>query len=420
MEICIFEDNKAGNLAPLCHARPVYDLVCGMTMLRKKIERMFEGTRISLHTRPYLHNHITTRYPEFIVNRVTSSDTCLFVNGRVVLPINFKQLVNPEKNGDVVLICKGQVVAAKVSGSNLEAVKSKTQDVLSLATFDGIYTEEIDVQFFDYPWDFIRYHSGEMHRDYSQLFAGVTENRIRAEIGDGVHLINKKDIFIDEGAIIKAGVVIDASSGPVAISKNAVVESNSVIQGPVYIGRSARIRPLSTIYDNTSIGNVCKVGGEVEFSIIQSYSNKQHAGFLGHAYLGSWVNLGADTNCSDLKNNYSTVKAQTGTSEIDTGLQFLGLIMGDHSKSGINTMFNTGTVVGFSSNIFGAEFPAKYIPSFAWGKNSTYDITLSIETAKKVMLRRNQIMHEREEQLFKHIFEITRSEREQRGYSSGS
>ena len=418
MEICIFEDNKAGNLAPLSFARPVYDLVCGMTMLRKKIERTFEGTRISLHTRPYLHDHVTYRNSEYIVNKVASSDTCLFINGRVMLPINFKKIIKLDSPGDVVFVSKGQVVAAKVTGKNLEFIKTKISDVLTLETFEGIQTEEVDVQFYEYPWDFIRYHSGEMYRDYSQLFAGITDKRIRAEIGAGVHLVNEKDIFIDEGAIVKPGVVIDASSGPIVIGKNTVIESNAVIMGPVYIGRSSRVRPLSVIYDNTSIGNVCKVGGEVEFSIIQSYSNKQHQGFLGHAYLGSWVNLGADTNCSDLKNNYSTVRAQTNSQEVDTGLQFLGVIMGDHCKTGINTMLNTGTVVGFSSNVFGAEFPAKYIPSFAWGKDATYNVSLSITTAKKVMLRRNQTMHDCEEKLFKHIFEITKSEREQRGYNS--
>jgi UDP-N-acetylglucosamine diphosphorylase / glucose-1-phosphate thymidylyltransferase / UDP-N-acetylgalactosamine diphosphorylase / glucosamine-1-phosphate N-acetyltransferase / galactosamine-1-phosphate N-acetyltransferase len=418
MEICIYEDNKAGNLAPLSLARPVYDLVCGMTMLRKKIERMFEGTRISLHTRPYLHDYTTLRSPKYIVNKVGSSDACVFINGRVMLPVNFKKIIRFDSPEDIVFVCKGQVVGAKVSGKNLERIKTKISDVLTLETFEGIKAEEIDVQFYEYPWDFIRYHAGEMYRDYAQLFAGIPDKRIHAEIGAGVHLVNEKDIFIDEGAIIKPGVVIDASSGPIVIGKNSVVESNAVIQGPVYIGRSSRIRPLSVIYDNTSIGNVCKVGGEVEFSIIQSYSNKQHQGFLGHAYLGSWVNIGADTNCSDLKNNYSTVRAQIDAREVDTALQFLGIIMGDHCKTGINTMFNTGTVVGFSSNVFGAEFPPKYIPSFAWGNKATYNVSLSITTAKKVMLRRNQMMLDCEEKLFKHIFEITKSEREQRGFKS--
>ena len=164
---------------------------------------------------------------------------------------------------------------------------------------------------------------------------------------------------------------------------------------------------------------MCKVGGEVEDSIILPYTNKQHSGFIGHAYLGSWVNLGADTNCSDLKNNYGSVKVYVNGEVVNSGTQFLGVIIGDHSKTAINTMFNTGTIVGFSSNIFGAGFPAKYIPSFSWGGSdavTTYDLERSIETARRVMLRRDQNLHESEERLFRKIFDLTKKERRKRGY----
>jgi UDP-N-acetylglucosamine diphosphorylase/glucosamine-1-phosphate N-acetyltransferase len=164
-----------------------------------------------------------------------------------------------------------------------------------------------------------------------------------------------------------------------------------------------------------SIGKVCKVGGEVEDMIMMDYSNKQHAGFIGHSYLGSWVNLGADTNCSDLKNNYSQVKIKLSSGEVDTGMQFLGVLVGDHTKTAINTMFNTGTVAGFSSNIFGAGFPDKYIPSFSWGGSDAgfieYDPEKSIKTAKIVTARRNVPFTASDEKLFKNIFEMTRKER---------
>jgi UDP-N-acetylglucosamine diphosphorylase/glucosamine-1-phosphate N-acetyltransferase len=189
---------------------------------------------------------------------------------------------------------------------------------------------------------------------------------------------------------------------------------NAVIEGPAYIGESSKIKSAATIYENVSIGKVCKIGGEVEGSIIMPYSNKQHAGFLGHAYLGSWINLGADTNNSDLKNNYSTVKVFINGEMIDSGSQFMGLIMGDHSKSAINTMFNTGTVVGFSCNIFGAGFPDKFVSSFTWGgtdKSKIYDVDKSIETAKKVMSRRNIIMSKDEEELFHKISELSAHQR---------
>ena len=417
MEICIFEDGKSTDLEPLNYTRPVYDLVCGMTMIRKKILRLFPGVPYSLHTRPYLNDFFSERNPEIAVNKI-SSDSCLFINGRILPPVNFKELIQFDKKEDKLFVCQNQIVAAKVSGKNLDNIKANLNNELYLSLFDGIAQEAIEIPFINYSWDLTRYHADEMKKDYDAIFAPIQPERIRGTIADGVHLVNKKDIFIDEGAVIKAGVVIDACNGPVVIGQNSIVNANSVIEGPVYVGKSSQIKPLSVIYDNVSIGNVCKIGGEVEYSIIQSYSNKQHQGFLGHAYLGSWVNLGADTNCSDLKNNYSLIKAYANGKDIDTGLQFLGIIMGDHVKSGINTMFNTGTVVGFCSNIFGAEFPEKYIPSFAWGKSGIYDLQRSLDTAKKVMLRRNQVMSAHEEKLFQYIYWVTQSEREQRGYTS--
>ena len=206
-----------------------------------------------------------------------------------------------------------------------------------------------------------------------------------------VHIIKKENVFVGKNVTIKPGVVLDATGGPIIIADNAFIYPNAVIEGPVYIGESSKIKSGATIYENVTIGNVCKVGGEVEESIFMDYSNKQHAGFIGHAYVGSWVNLGADTNNSDLKNNYSKIRIKLSNKEIDSGSQFLGLMIGDHSKSSINTMFNTGTVVGFSSNIFGIGFPEKYVPSFTWGgdKSSTvYDLNKAMETAKIVMNRR--------------------------------
>jgi UDP-N-acetylglucosamine diphosphorylase/glucosamine-1-phosphate N-acetyltransferase len=187
----------------------------------------------------------------------------------------------------------------------------------------------------------------------------------------------------------------------------------------VYIGEGSQIKSCARIYDNVCIGKVCKVGGEVEDSIILPFTNKQHSGFIGHAYLGSWVNIGADTNCSDLKNNYGSVKVYVNGEVVDSGSQFLGVIMGDHTKTAINTMFNTGTIVGFSCNIFGAGFPSKYIPSFSWGGAdavTTYDIQRSIETARRAMIRRDHVMTESDERLFKKIFDLTTKERRKRGY----
>ncbi|MDP2038950.1 MAG: glucose-1-phosphate thymidylyltransferase, partial [Ignavibacteria bacterium] len=209
-------------------------------------------------------------------------------------------------------------------------------------------------------------------------------------------------------------VHLDASQGPIYISKNAHVMSHSLIQGPAFIGEDSVVKAHAAIYHDTSVGEVCKVGGEIEASIIHSYSNKQHEGFLGHAYLGSWVNLGASTNNSDLKNNYSSVSVLIKGKNVDTHSQFVGLIMGDHSKTAINTMFNTGTIAGVSCNIFGAGFPARYIPSFSWGGTDflrNYDIEKCIEVARIVYSRRKLQLTQAEEELLRAVYEATKHEK---------
>ena len=204
--------------------------------------------------------------------------------------------------------------------------------------------------------------------------------------------LGKKNIFIENGAVIYPGSVPDAKDGPIYIGKNVKIFPQSTIIGPACILDGSSIKAGAQIYENTTIGPVCKIGGEVEESIIHGYSNKQHAGFLGHAYLASWINLGPGTDYSDLKNNYSSVKVQVGTEKVDTGLTFVGLTMGDHSKSAIGTTFNTGTVVGAVA-ISLDWFPPKYIPSFTWcGEQkmfTVYDVEKAIGVARVVMARRN-------------------------------
>ncbi|MCK5456715.1 MAG: hypothetical protein KAI45_06265, partial [Melioribacteraceae bacterium] len=210
------------------------------------------------------------------------------------------------------------------------------------------------------------------------------------------------------------GAVLDAEEGPIFIDKNATVFPNTVIQGPTSVGENALIKIGAKIYGETSIGPVCKISGEIGESILHSYSNKQHNGFLGHAYLGSWVNIGAGTNNSDLKNNYGNVKVTINDVEIDTGEVMAGLIMGDHAKSGIDTMFNTGTVVGVSANVFGTGFPPKYIPSFSWGGTeglTTFKFDKAIDVAEKVMVRRNKELTVDENNILKIVFNETKPER---------
>ncbi|MDP4173040.1 MAG: GlmU family protein [Bacteroidota bacterium] len=417
MQLCIFEDIYYDRLEPLIFSRPTYDLICGINSLRAKILRAYPDLRYTLHCRQYLEPLVKSKNPSIDVNKI-EDDECLFVNGRILAPTDMMNLIPLIGKENKLYLNKETIIAARVSGKKLKELKTNLFDLLSMSDFDGIPTEQVEIKHIDYIWDLINNNRQQIQCDYQFLMRNKDE-RLLGKIHPGAHIIEKDQIFIDSGAEVKPGAVLDASNGPIYIDKNATINANSVLEDAVYIGEGSQVKSCARIYDNVSVGKVCKIGGEIEDSIILPFTNKQHSGFLGHAYLGSWVNLGADTNCSDLKNNYGFVRVYVNGEIIDSGSQFLGVIMGDHTKTAINTMFNTGTIVGYSCNIFGPGFPAKYIPSFSWGGSeavTTYDILRSIETAKRAMLRRDYVMTESDEKLFKKIFDLTTKERRKRGY----
>jgi len=411
--IIIFEDKKYQQLQPLTFFRPAYHLRCGILSLHRKIRRNYPGIRVELNTRAYLRPVIKQNYPDEIVSHI-KSDNILFVNGRILVDDDFYKLV-PLEGPDEIFTSGSTFVAARLSGNNLKIIGDSLKDVLDISDFPKLKQKEINVKVIEYPWDFIRYNSEELVKDYYKITNDAKPNIKQFH---GVHFINKKNIFISEGVSIKPGAVLDAEDGPIFIGKNVQIFHNAIIQGPSFIGQNSLVKMGATIYHNTSIGKVCKVGGEIEDTIIHSYSNKQHHGFLGNSYLGSWVNLGAGTTNSDLKNNYGNIKVFINNKPIDSGRQFVGLTMGDHSKAAINTSFNTGAVVGVSSNVFGGSFPPKYMPSFSWGGSdaiTTYDIDRSIEVAERVMARRNVQMTDIDKALFRKVFELTVDERRKLG-----
>jgi len=412
MQICIFEDEKYSNFYPLSYTRPVYELVCGINTLREKIIRDISGVNVSLHCRKYLEETLKNQYPDVDINNI-NDDSCLFINGRVLASEYLSEIIteNPE---DCIYKSGNEIVAVKLSNENLTNIKHDLTDTLDFNSPLELLTKKVDVKLYSYLWEMITDNGSEIVSDIEQL---RKKGLFTAHLDDydGVNFVNSNEIIVRQNVAVKPGVVIDASNGPVYIDENVFIYPNAVIEGPVYIGKDSKIKISAAIYENVSIGSNCKIGGEVEDAVILPYSNKQHAGFIGHSYLGSWVNLGADTNCSDLNNNYSTVKVKLNDGTIDTGTQFLGVIIGDHSKSAINTMFNTGTIVGVSSNIFGAGFPEKYIPSFSWGGAdglTTYELNKSIQTAKIVFGRRNKEFTTADEKLLETVFNLTKEERE--------
>ncbi len=412
--ICIFEDEQYKQLQPLTFFRPSYHLKCGILSLHRKIRRNYPNVRVELNTRAYLRDVIKQNHPDEIVDHVKSG-TMLFLNGRILVDDNFHNQV-PLDGNDELFVSKDKFIGARLSGKNLDYVSDSLKDVLSINDFPDIPKKEIDVTIIEYPWDLIKYNEQELISDFYKL-TNLNENNVHDFLG--VYFLNKDNIFIGKNVTIKPGVVLDAEDGPVYIGDNVKIMHNASIQGPVFIGQNSIVKMNATIYHNSSIGKVSKVGGEIENTIIHSYSNKQHNGFLGNSYLGSWVNLGAGTTNSDLKNNYGSIKVQINNQLINSGRQFVGLTMGDHSKAAINTSFNTGAVVGVSSNVFGGTFPPKYIPSFSWGGSealTTYDIDRSIEVAERVMQRRDVVLTNIDKELFRTVFNLTVAERRAMGF----
>jgi UDP-N-acetylglucosamine diphosphorylase/glucosamine-1-phosphate N-acetyltransferase len=413
MNICLFEDEFVYRMSPLVSLRAVYDLRCGILTLREKYVRAFPQASFFLHCRSRLAALLREKNPKLPVNQLSDEPTW-FINGRVLPDEHFLKLFRNPPPEDRVFVHGAVVVAAYLRNENLELIRTAGGEPLGVDHFGDIPKDELEVSLLNFPWHLIQQNDSELRKDYSFLLKERRRPAIRGNIHRGATLLNRRNIAVGEGSEIKPGVVIDADAGPVVLGKNVTVFPQATIIGPAFIGSGSVVKVGAQIYGGTSIGPVCKVGGELEGTILHGYSNKQHGGFLGHSYLGEWVNLGADTNTSDLKNNYATVRVDLGFETVDSGSQFVGLIMGDHSKSGISTMFNTGTVVGIFCNIFGAGFPPKYIPSFSWGGAGgleTYDLQRALEVGRRVMARRGVALSGVEEQLIQTLFIQTEADR---------
>jgi UDP-N-acetylglucosamine diphosphorylase/glucosamine-1-phosphate N-acetyltransferase len=399
--ICIFEDEGWSLLEPLVSTRPIYALRLGMTTLREKTEGVLAPENLALHCRAELAASVSEDNPGIPVNDIPF-DRCLFVNGRAV---GDESLVSSLRGDDDRVYRSGEdVVAARVSGDRLQKLSGMLGDCLGNAAWEGLPAEKIDAELVRYPWDLIKANPGETARDFQRAHRGPSE---LSSIPPGVHLINRDAIHLGEGCLLSPGVVVDATEGPVVIESDVEVRANSVILGPSVVGRGTILQPL-TVLDASTVGPVCKLGGEIRECIIQGYSNKQHSGFLGHAYLGAWVNLGAETTNSDLKNNYSKVRVQIGDRQMDSGELFVGSFIGDHTKSAIGSRFNTGSVFGVCCLLYAAGFVPKYVPSFTWLGNEgpvKYSFQNAIDTAKTVMARRGLSLTRAKENVLRGVYE---------------
>lgn len=394
MKIVIFEDDKFDLLYPLSMMRAVYDVKPGAFSILEKISAASGKTakNISLHSRKSLEPLMKSQ-TDLPVNDF-GKDDYLMLNGRFVFDKKFIGKLLKSKPDDKYVVSGSSVVCASVSKPksdflNASSVNDEGTFSREFFEYSGLGMQNIEAKDFKeiiYPWDVVAH----------LLSGGLTEDlesiRIKGKTSSGKNFVKEKDIHASAKSRISLTAVLDATNGKIIIEQGCEIEPFVFIKGPAYIGKNSLIKSGAKIYGPCVIGEGSKVAGELAESVFHSFVNKQHDGFVGHSYICPFVNLGADTVTSDLKNNYSSIRQKFRGGDIDTGMRFLGSILGDHTKTSINTMLNTGTIAGIFANIFGGGFPSKNIRSFSWneaGKTSVkYDFEKAMETAKIVMSRR--------------------------------
>ncbi len=386
MNYILFDGPVRNALLPFTFTRPVADILIGIMTIRQKWEARL-GSTITSITEDYL----STKFP------MVEMEENVMINAAYLPNDTLAELVSDLKENQAIF--KGDDVIAFFTTENQEEVDFDSYEIIQ---YNG------DALTVEHTWDIFSKNDAAIREDFIYL----TEDRKSQPIPKSVNVIAPENVFIEEGAKLEF-VTLNASTGPIYIGKNAEIMEGTVIRGPFALCENAQVKLNAKVYGATTVGPGSRIGGEVKNSILFANSNKGHDGFLGDSVLGEWCNIGADSNNSNLKNNYEEVKLWSYETEgfAKTGLQFCGLMMGDHSKCGINTMFNTGTVVGVSTNIFGSGFPRNFVPSFSWGGAAgftTYVTKKAFETAKLVMGRRNIDFDETESAILEHIFEETK------------
>jgi len=412
--ICIYEDEKYCQFFPLTHLRPVYLMRPGILPLYQRVEQHFRKSKLTLLTRNQIAPLVAGQLPQCPVNSISRGDgAVLFINGRIR---NYGDLAKLAQDSDscTSFVNGGETIAVLFQPSVLGSIPSTapSQAYIDLyrskaAEFSAVETSAV---LYDYCWEIMADIELAIEQDFK--FLGLQKTKGSAVVHEGAHLVNSEQICLSDGVEVMPGSVIDASGGPVFLGKNTKVESHAAIYGPSYIGPDSVV--IAGKITASSIGNCCRVGGEVEESIFQSYVNKYHAGFIGHSYVGSWVNFGAMTTNSDLKNNYSNIRVSLNGEGIDTGSIKVGSFIGDHTKFGIGMLLNTGINIGVCCNIYGGTLVVeREVPSFSWGNSANwvqYRFDKAIETAQRTYERRNQTLSPNEIAILKAVSESTTSD----------
>ncbi len=390
LNVILFDNETRDRLLPLTYTRPVCELRIGILNIREKWEKQLDA-KVSYITQDYL----SEKYP------INISDDNLVINGGVLPSEQLLRLVNQLDNNEA-LLKNEELIAARLNAKQFERLMHE-EEIDELEGFEVGDTSFLKIESLT---DLFSLNDQAIIQDF--LF--LTKNKTSQPISNTNTVIgNSNKIFLEEGASVEAAI-LNTNSGPIYIGKNATVMEGAIIRGGLALCEGATVKMGAKIYGATTVGPHSKVGGEISNVVITGYSNKGHDGYLGNSVIGEWCNLGADTNSSNLKNNYAEVRLWDYEKEsfTGTGTQFCGLIMGDHSKCGINTMFNTGTVVGVFANIFGSGFPRNFVPSFAWGGAagfSTYKTEKAYEVAEIVMARRKEDFKDIDKNILNKVFE---------------
>jgi UDP-N-acetylglucosamine diphosphorylase/glucosamine-1-phosphate N-acetyltransferase len=389
MNYILFDNFRRSNLFPLTYLRPVADIRIGIMTIREKWEK-YLGQKTSTLTESYLRE----KYP------VIREEDNIMINGSACPNESLLKEILLLKTGEVLF--QGDAILAM----RLEAVELDNLDEDKMDEVNMVESKSSIIKIIN-TWDIFSLNGQALENDYEML----TKGRESEPLSKTNQVIGDR-IFLEKGAKVEC-CILNSSTGPIYIGKDTEIMEGSMIRGPFSLGDHSVVKMGAKIYGPTTVGPFCKVGGEINNSVFFGCSNKAHDGFMGNSVIGEWCNIGADTNTSNLKNTYDNVKLWNYADQtfVETGLQFCGLIMGDHSKCGINTMFNTGTVVGISSNVFGANYQRNFIPSFTWGGTGgfkAYHIDRAVSTAKKVYQRRGIEFNNTEEQILRNIFNLTK------------
>lgn len=395
MNIVLYDDSRRQHLLPLTYIRPEADMRIGITTIREKWESFIKKETSTL-TEAYL----AEKFP------LKKAEDNLMINGSVIPDKKMVDKILRLKPREA-LTTETYIIAMRMTAEDLIGVEDAARDESSRnqnVTYHQYEQEHLKI---DHPWQLFTDNGAVIQQDFERIM----KRRRSAKLSNTNIVIHPKNVFVEKGAKVE-GAIINATDGPVYIGENAEIMEGATIRGPLALCSNAKIKMGAKVYGPVTIGPWSKVGGEVHESVIFGYSNKSHDGFLGNSVIAEWCNLGAGTNTSNLKNTYEEVRLYSypHASFTKTGEQFIGLIMGDHSKCGINTMFNTGTVVGVNANIYGDGFQRNFIPSFAWGGKAGYQQYLfdkAVQVAKAVYKRRGLEFDETEQAILKSVFEQT-------------